>query len=172
MPAHIYVRVGRYNDATQSNVHAIHTDETFIEGQKQTTVYTLAYYPHNIHFLAFVATLAGRSAQALEASRTLKSKINMDVAQGVGMLQEMVPYHVLTLTTFGRWDDVLAEPLPPATMRFPTATVYYARGVAYAAKGDAANARIALDSVVAIDRTAVCFDERSGAGEGASQANC
>ncbi len=152
MPAHIYVRVGRYNDAAQSNVHAIHTDETFIEGIKDPTVYSLAYYPHNIHFLAFVSSMAGRSAQAIETAKRLKSKINMDVAQSVGMLQEMVPYYALTLTTFGRWDDVIAEPLPPASMRFPTAMGYYARGVAYAAKGDAANAKVALDSIVAIDR--------------------
>jgi tetratricopeptide (TPR) repeat protein len=152
MPAHIYVRVGRYADAAQSNVHAIHTDETFIEGIKQNpTVYSLAYYPHNIHFLAFVSTMAGRSAQAIEAAKTLKGKINMDVAQSVGMLQEMVPYYALTLTTFGKWDEVLAEPLPPATMRFPTAMAYYARGVAHAAKGDFANAQVALDSVQAIE---------------------
>ncbi len=152
MPAHIYVRVGRYNDAAESNVHAIHTDETFVEGQPQPTLYSLGYYPHNIHFLAFVATMAGRSSQAIEAAKTLKSKINLDVAEGVGMLQEMVPYYALTLTTFGRWDEVLAEPLPRPTMRFPTAMAYYARGVAYAAKNDAANAKAALDSVVAIDR--------------------
>jgi len=69
----------------------------------------------------------------------------------VGMLQEMVPYYVLTLTTFGRWDDVLAEPLPPAEIRFPTAMAHYARGVAYAAKGDFANAKVALDTLLAID---------------------
>jgi tetratricopeptide (TPR) repeat protein len=151
MPAHIYVRVGRYNDAAASNVHAIHTDETFIEGQKPVTVYSLAYYPHNIHFLAFVSTLAGRSAQALEAARTLQSKVNLDVARQVPMLQEMVPYYVLTLTTFGRWDDVLAQPLPPSDIRMPLAMAYYARGVAYAAKGQPAEAQTALDTVKAID---------------------
>src|SRR5438270_5125193 len=151
MPGHIYIRVGRYNDAAASNVHAIHMDETFIEGQPQPTLYSLGYYPHNIHFLAFVSSMAGRSAQAIAAAKTLKSKVNMDVARSVGMLQEMVPYYVLTLTTFGHWDDVLAEPLPPAEMRFPSALAYYARGVAYAAKGDFANARIALDTVMAID---------------------
>jgi tetratricopeptide (TPR) repeat protein len=151
MPAHIYIRVGRYNDAAASNVHAIHTDETFIEGQKPVTVYSLAYYPHNIHFLAFASTMAGRSAQAIEASRTLQTKVNLDVARQVPMLQEMVPYHVLTLTTFGRWDDVLAEPLPPSDIRMPLAMAYYARGVAYAAKGQAAEAQTALDTVKAID---------------------
>lgn len=152
MPAHIYVRVGRYADAAASNVHAIHTDETFIEGQPQPTVYSLAYYPHNIHFLAFVSSMAGKSAQAIDAARTLKSKVNMDVAKNVGMLQEMVPYYVLTLTTFGRWDDVLAEPLPPAELRFPTAMFRYARGVAYAAKRDSLRAQAELDSVMAIDK--------------------
>jgi tetratricopeptide (TPR) repeat protein len=151
MPAHIYVRVGRYKDAAASNVHAIHMDETFIEGQPQPTVYSLAYYPHNIHFLAFVSSMEGNSARAIEAAKTLKSKVNMDVARNVGMLQEMVPYYALTLTTFGRWDDVLAEPLPPADMRFPTAMARYARGVAYAAKGDVVNARTELDTVTAIN---------------------
>ena len=151
MPAHIYIRVGRYNDAAASNVHAIHMDETFIEGQPQPTLYSLGYYPHNIHFLAFASSMAGRSAQAIDAAKTLKSKVNMDVAKNVGMLQEMVPYYVLTLTTFGRWDDVLAEPLPPAEMRFPTAMVRYARGVAYAAKGDFAKAHVELDTVIAVN---------------------
>src|SRR5687767_12408518 len=151
MPAHIYVRVGRYNDAAQSNVHAIHADETFIEGQKPVTVYSLAYYPHNIHFLAFVSTLAGRSAQAIENAKALKSKVNLDVARSVGMLQEMVPYYALTLTTFGRWDEVFAEPLPPSDIRFPFAMAYYARGVAHAAKGQFAEAAAALDTVKAID---------------------
>jgi tetratricopeptide (TPR) repeat protein len=151
MPAHIYIRLGRYKDAAASNVHAIHTDETFIEGQKPVTVYSLAYYPHNIHFLAFASTMAGQSAQAIEAARTLKSKVNLDVARQVPMLQEMVPYHALTLTTFGRWDDVLAEPLPPSDIRMPLAMAYYARGVAYAAKGQLAEARTALDTVKAID---------------------
>jgi tetratricopeptide (TPR) repeat protein len=151
MPAHIYIRVGRYSDAAASNVHAIHSDETFIEGQKPVTVYSLAYYPHNIHFLAFASTMAGRSAQALEAARTLQSKVNLDAARGVPMLQEMVPYHVLTLTTFGRWDDILTEPLPPSDIRMPLAMAYYSRGVAHAAKGRLAEAETALDTVKAID---------------------
>jgi tetratricopeptide (TPR) repeat protein len=159
MPAHIYVRVGRYADAAQSNVHAIHTDETFIEGQKQVSVYSLAYYPHNIHFLAFVSTMAGRSAQALEASETLVGKVNVDVARQVPLLQEMLPYHALTLTTFGRWDDVLAQPLPPSDIRMPVAMAYYARGVAHAAKGQMAEAAAALDTVKAIDAATPAKDE-------------
>ena len=149
MPAHIYIRVGRWNDAIQANHHAIHTDEVFIEGQHPMGVYPLAYYPHNIHFLAFASTMAGRSAQAIAASQTLTAKVNLDVARQVGMLQEMLPYHALTLTTFGKWDDVLAAPLPPADIRFSYALASYARGVAHAAKGQWAEAQAALDTVTA-----------------------
>ncbi len=151
MPAHIYIRVGRWNDAIQANQHAIHTDEVFIDGQHPMGVYPLAYYPHNIHFLAFASTMAGRSAQAIEASNTLTSKVNLDAARQVGLLQEMLPYHALTLTTFGKWDDVLAEPLPPEDIRFSYAMAYYARGVAHAAKGQWVEAQAALDTVTAIN---------------------
>ena len=151
MPAHIYIRVGRWNDAVEANQHAIHTDEEFIEGQHPMGVYPLAYYPHNIHFLAFASTMAGRSAQAIEASNTLTSKVNLDVARQVGMLQEMLPYHALTLTTFGKWDEVLAEPLPPEDIRFSYAMAHYARGVAHAAKGQWTEAQAALDTVTAIN---------------------
>ena len=151
MPSHIYARVGRWNDAIQANQHAIHTDEVFIEGQHPMGVYPLAYYPHNIHFLAFASTMAGRSAQAIAASHTLTSKVNLDAARQVGLLQEMLPYHALTLTTFGKWDDVLAEPLPPEDIRFSYAMAYYARGVAHAAKGQWAEAQAALDTVTAIN---------------------
>ena len=151
MPAHIYIRVGRWNDAVEANQHAIHTDEVFIEGQHPMGVYPLAYYPHNIHFLAFASTMAGRSKQAIESSNTLTSKVNVDVARQVGMLQEMLPYHALTLTTFGKWDDVLAVPLPPEDIRFSYAMAYYARGVAHAAKEQWPEAQAALDTVTAIN---------------------
>ena len=151
MPSHIFIRVGRWNDAVQSNHHAIHTDEEFIEGQRPMGVYPLAYYPHNIHFFAFASTMAGRSAQAIEASNTLTTKVNLDAARQVGMLQEMLPYHALTLTTFGKWNEVLAEPLPPEDIRFSYAMASYARGVAHAAKGEWAEAQAALDQVTAAD---------------------
>src|SRR5437867_2287501 len=69
MPAHIYIRVGRYAEAIQSNVHAVHTDETYIEDQHPAGVYPLGYYPHNLHFLSFAATMSGRSALAIDAAR-------------------------------------------------------------------------------------------------------
>ena len=151
MPAHIYIRVGRYNDAVESNVHAVHTDEVFIEGQHPQGVYPIGYYPHNVHFLSFAATMSGRSAQAVEAARALGTKANLDVARVVPMVQSFVPFLDLTLVTFGRWDDVLAQPLPPSDLKYASTMAHYARGVAFAATGKPTEAATELDAVKQAD---------------------
>ena len=147
MPAHIYIRVGRYNEAVQSNIHAVHTDEMYIEGQKPQGVYPIGYYPHNVHFLSFAATMAGRSAQALDAARTLGTKANLDVARVVPMVQAFVPFLYLTLVNFGRWDEVLQQPLPPTDLKYASSMAHYARGVAFAATDRPADAARELDAV-------------------------
>jgi hypothetical protein len=129
MPAHIYVRVGRYGDAVDANVHALHADEVFIEGQKPQGIYPLAYYPHNHHFLAFAATLAGRSAQAIEHARKTAETTPPEVARQVPFVEPFLHYPWLTLVTFGKWTDVLALPLPPADLPYSRAMAQYA-GVA------------------------------------------
>jgi len=147
MPAHIYIRVGRYNEAVESNEHAVHTDEVYIEGQRPQGVYPLAYYPHNLHFLSFAATMAGRSAEAIDAARSLEAKANLDAARVVPMIQSFVPFLDLTLVTFGRWDDLLAHPLPPSDLKYASTMAHYARGVAFAATGKPADAGRELDAV-------------------------
>ena len=147
MPAHIYIRVGRYADAIASNVHAVHTDEAYIEDQRPSGVYPLGYYPHNLHFLSFAATMAGQSATAIDAARRLLAKTNMQAAAQVPPLQPFVSFLDVTLATFGRWDDVLAQPLPPADIPYAVGMAHYARGVAFAATGKPTEAQAELDAL-------------------------
>lgn len=147
MPAHIYVRVGRYADAVDANVHAVHTDEVYIEGQNPGGLYRTGYYPHNYHFLALAATMAGRSAQAIEAANKTAATTPISMAKRVSQLEPYVHYRYLTLVTFGRWDDLLAAPVPPVELAYSRAMAQYARGVALAAKGRFADAQAALDTV-------------------------
>ena len=150
MPGHIYIRVGRYDDAIKANEHAVHADESYIASEKPSGLYPIGYYPHNYHFLAFAATLAGRSAQAIEAAKKTSEKVPAEVARQAPPLEALLTYAPLTLVTFGRWDEVLAAPLPPSDLRLSTGLAYYARGVAHAAKGQWPEAQVALDSVKAI----------------------
>ncbi|HKH93315.1 MAG TPA: hypothetical protein VKA54_16035 [Gemmatimonadaceae bacterium] len=142
MPAHVYIRVGRYADAIERNVHALHADEPHIAEMPADGVYRLALHPHNAHFLSFAAAMIGRSAQALEAARQTRAKTDTAMlrAAGLGALQHYYMMPLLFSVRFGRWDEVLAEPEPAADLPYPRALRHYARALARAAKGDVAEA--------------------------------
>ena len=154
MPGHIYIRVGRWADAVRANEHAVHSDETYIADQSPMGVYPTAYYPHNYHFMAFAATMAGMSAKAMEASVIVSPKIPKEIALQVSWIQNAIVFPHLTAVTFGDWDRILALDMPDPDLHHATAMAWYARGVAYAAKGDAVNAEAALEEVTRIGREA------------------
>lgn len=152
MPGHVYLRVGRYADAVEANRHAVHADETYMADLGPINIYTSAYYPHNYHFLNFAATMAGMSKAALEAAEVLPKKISTEVAAGVGWIQLAVATPQLTGVTFGRWDDVLSRPAPPAGLPISVMLHHYARGVAQAAEGNIDAARASLDTMKQVGR--------------------
>ena len=154
MPGHIYIRVGRYVDAMEANRHALHADESYLEGSaaSRNGIYPQGYYPHNHHFLSFAASMAGASATAIDAARHTAKTVGPELARSTPWLENVTPVVFTTLVTFGRWNEVLAEPLPSADLRYATGMAYYARGVAFAAKRRWAEAQASLDTVRAIAR--------------------
>ncbi|MGH7517311.1 MAG: hypothetical protein ACREOC_07560 [Gemmatimonadales bacterium] len=168
MPGHIYIRVGRYADAIEANEHAVHADESYI-GQEHPPmgIYTGAYYPHNYHFMAFAAQLAGRSEKAIEAARIVSERIPLEIAAQVAFAQPIVVFHQLELQTFGRWEELLALPLPRADLRFAVALAHFTRGMAFAAIARTADAQLALDTVQAIVEGLPADDTRVSARIGA-----
>ena len=75
MPAHIYIRVGRYADAAEVNVRAIAADEDYLAQCQAQGLYPVSYYPHNLHFLWAAATFEGRRAVAVDTARRLAEKV-------------------------------------------------------------------------------------------------
>lgn len=147
MPAHIYMRVGRYQEAVEANLRAIATDEDYITQCRAQGLYPMAYYPHNIHFLWFAATAEGRSRVAIDAARKTASTISDQMLAELPILAEfrVVPYYALT--RFGRWDEMLATPPPPEGQLYLLGTWHYARGLAFLGKGDVAAAERELAEV-------------------------
>ncbi len=152
MPGHIYIRVGRYRDAITANELAVHADQSYFEGPavSRQGMYAMGYYPHNWHFMSFAAAMAGQSGVALRAARKVTESVGYEVARKAPWVEAVTPIVYWTLVNFGRWNDVLAEPLPPSDLRYTSGMAFYARGVAFAAKGRWAEARAALDSVQAV----------------------
>ncbi|WP_242671621.1 tetratricopeptide repeat protein [Azotobacter chroococcum] len=139
MPGHIYIRVGRYEDAIRANEHAVHADETFIRDQNPAFgVYLAGYYPHNYDFLAFAASMIGRSGQALAATRKMAELVPQPMLREPGMtfLQQHQTRQLQMLVRFGRWDEILKAPAPPQDLPHARALWHYAHGRALAARGD------------------------------------
>ncbi|PTQ83194.1 hypothetical protein C8R21_102198 [Nitrosospira multiformis] len=135
MPSHIYQRVGRYADAIKSNQLAIAADEDYIAQCQAQGLYPMAYYPHNIHFLAFSATASGQSRTAIESARKTASRIDDATLKEMPLTAvfRMAPYWALA--RFGHWQEVLDEPAPPATNAFLKGSWHYVRGLAFVATG-------------------------------------
>ena len=147
MPAHIYIRVGRYADAIEANVHAVHEDEAYIADRNPQGVYPLAYYPHNYHFLSFAAAMAGQSVMALDAARKLVSKVDRDMMRepGLGALQHYLVAPLRVLVRFGKWEAILEEPAPPEDLHYPKGVWHWARGLAFVRRGELERAQVELE---------------------------
>ena len=147
MPAHIYQRVGRYSDAVKSNEMAITADEDYITQCQAQGLYPMGYYPHNIHFLWFAATADGRSKLAIESARKAASKVPDEALKQVSLMAifRVVPY--FALTRFGKWDEMLAEPEPPAFSPYSRGMWHYGRGIAFVRKGQTDKAEQELASI-------------------------
>ena len=147
MPSHIYQRVGRYADASAANQQAVLADEDYIAQCRAQGIYPMAYYPHNVHFLWWAATMEGRRATAVEAARKVASKVTDEMMDELPLLAgfRVVPYYALA--RFGLWDKILAEPAPADRFLYLKATWRYARGLALSAKGRLADAEVELAEV-------------------------
>jgi tetratricopeptide (TPR) repeat protein len=134
MPGHIYMRVGRYADASAANEQAILADEDYITQCRAQGLYPMGYYPHNIHFLWSSATMEGRAQKAIDSARKVAASVTDEAMKEMPFMAgfRVVPYYALT--RFGRWEEMLAEPPPPDNL-YLTGTWHYARGIALAAKG-------------------------------------
>lgn len=152
MPSHIYIRTGDYTEAAQSNVDAIAADREYITKTGNQGLYTMMYYNHNIHFLASANALKGRYADSIKSARELEANVAPHL-KAMPMLEMFRPYPIISQVRFNRWDDVLKEPKPDASLKITTVFWHYARGSAFASTNQVANADAELKALQALVKT-------------------
>lgn len=146
MPSHIYSNVGRYEDAIAVNIKAAELDEAYFESYTKQSFYYF-YYLHNLHFVAYAATMEGRSELAQEYAQRMENGIPeaqlKELAPGVDGL---LAIHIHVLMRFGLWDKILALPEYPQYRLASRAMRRFGRTVALANLGRAQEARAELSS--------------------------
>jgi tetratricopeptide (TPR) repeat protein len=141
MPSHIDVLRGRWEEAILANARAQEADRTY-RGLSPRQDFYRVYMAHNHHMLAFAAMMVGRSGDAVGAIRTMVGEMPEDwVRENPAFADGFVGAPFEVLMRFGRWDEILAEPEPPAHLPIARALRRYARSVARAARNEVAEAR-------------------------------
>ena len=135
MPAHIYMRVGKYHQAAERNAHAAHVDQGYLGARKVAKDYAGGYYPHNLHFLWAALAMEGRRDESLKVARELTHLITEAEAQkdkGKGSYL-LVP--LWSMIRFGQGHELLREPAPHKSLRLHQGIWRLGRGLALAATG-------------------------------------
>ena len=147
MPSHIDVLCGDYRSSVASNLSAVQADRRFVEREGSLNFYSL-YRAHNLHFVVYSAMFQGQSQVALGAADELAGQLTPELLSVssppmADWLEAFGPLRIHVLVRFGRWDDLIAEPLPADVDLYcaTAATIHYGRGVAHAAKGQLTQAR-------------------------------
>lgn len=168
MPSHIDVLCGDYRGAMITNSRAIQADSKYLEQEGPLNFYTL-YRCHNYHFKLYSAMFLGQYQPALETADQLQATIREELLRVeqppmADWLEGFVSMKVHVQIRFGKWQDILATPLPhdQALYCVTTAMLHYARGVAHAACGHVAAAQteqqLFLDALTRVPATRYIFN--------------
>lgn len=142
MPSHIYIRVGRWQDAIDANLKAVAADQAYRQIAGPAKGFLPVYVAHNEHMLAYAAMMTGQSDLALRHIHAMVAGLPEEfMSEFASVAEAWLAMPLEVLVRFGRWDDVLAEPAHPPSEKFTHAFQFAARGIAFAAKGDTAAAR-------------------------------
>jgi hypothetical protein len=154
MPAHIYDRVGNHAAAARANKAAVDADEAYLRQLAAPNPYQ-RYYAHNLHFLAVSYTSQGRYRDAIRAARAFARRVAAG-APGVPRLAEYLPGVALINVRFEKWDEIARLPAPPTAYPGLRAVWHFARGMAFAGRGQSKAAQAQRD---ALERTMAAIPE-------------
>ncbi len=144
MPGHIYVQSDRWADAATAFDQAARKERELLAADQ---LYPNGHHGHNVHFLTTTYMFLGNYGGAMAASdellhiaenpREARELTNSRTAYRQGWFARL-----RTLVAFRKWDEVLdAGTLPEYPGPRERAWRHWARGLAYAARSDVAQAR-------------------------------
>lgn len=144
MPSHIDIRRGRWQQAIVTNARAVEVDRAFrrtIRG-KDPGMFPI-YAAHNQHMLAYAALMTGQRELALRyIGQMVRDLPEPLVRENALMAEAMLAMPLEVMVRFGLWDRILALPDKyPDYLAFTRTFHHAARAVAFAAKGQPAEAR-------------------------------
>ena len=148
MPSHIYVLCGQYEKTIEANIQAVVADDKYIAVDSDLGIYTI-YRLHNIHFQIYGALFLGQYEPALRAAQEIEATITPEALRHenrflANFLEAFYGMKVHVYIRFGKWQEILDEPMPADPHLFCVTTTlwHYAKGIAYAVLGQVEKAAV------------------------------
>ncbi len=145
MPGHIYSQTGRWEDAIQAFSDAAGNEVKWMQADK---LYGRGHHGHNVHYQSTALAFSGQYDKAIAAAQTLldfgENPREASQIDGFYSIYRQGWFAMLrALVQAQRWDDVLAgKILPEYKKPREQAWLHWARGLAYAAQGKTAEAKV------------------------------
>ena len=142
MSAHIDILCGDYARAVEQNRRAVRADDKYLRFAGPHNFYTTARC-HNLHLLMYAAMFLGHYETAIAAADRICETAMPDLVAGsppfmAGILDGYSAMRTHVYVRFGKWRELIEDPLPESAGRTPmrVAMHRYGRAVAYAALGE------------------------------------
>jgi tetratricopeptide (TPR) repeat protein len=135
MPAHIDVRLGRWQEAAVANEKAMAADARYNARRLEPGFWGL-YMAHNQHFLGYTAMMEGRREAALGQMQGVVAMFPPDfVKENAVFMDAFMTAHLESLKRFGEWQAILED--KPVVDGLPVSTAHrlMTRAVALSALG-------------------------------------
>ena len=144
MATHIDIQCGEYRDTLYWNQKGIEADLKIAEREGRMNFYT-GYRAHNYHFAIYGAMFLGQYEPAMAAAEEMITEIPVELLKQesppmADFLESYISMKTHVQIRFGRWRDIIAEPLPQDQSLYchTTASLHYAKAVAHAALSEVA----------------------------------
>ena len=154
MPGHIYMRLGRYQDAIDANEYSLDADDflqrawgdraIIFQGTDNTS--SLNHGSHASNFIHWASLLQGNRAAAIEISQYDAAQAMGEGSHHFSSARTLAAYW-MTLRAFGEFDTLLSITNPEPGNPYLQGLLYWLHGSAYAQAGQQEKARQALSTL-------------------------
>jgi len=144
MPAHVYLRLGRYHESAEQSAHAGVVEHKYWAGGNEPEGYAAESYAHTLHFLWASLVMEGRRNESMKVARELPMIVTEDEGRKDMVKSLYLSTPIWSMIRFGQWSDLLREPAPPKNLRLHQGLWRLGRGLALAGTGRLSGAEAEL----------------------------